>query len=194
EAGHEPTGQGWMHTMTQCSYAGGSGAGGGGGGGGQSSRPRLPKGTDKNAIKDFNERFDAALKRLEDPNSDCAKLFGGKDKAINALQNASYSYQNLGMGKVDQDGRLHVTGAATFGNTVFINTFGPFRNPTILVQTVSGVRPQTANQGLNNPVDVGALILLHELGHLLGIFKPDANNSELNQAQTQQVIDACFKE
>lgn len=39
----------------------------------------------------------------------------------------------------------------------------------------------------------GSLLLLHELGHLTGVFKPDAGNGQLNRSYTQQVQDACFK-
>ncbi|MCP9496801.1 MAG: hypothetical protein MSG64_20380 [Pyrinomonadaceae bacterium MAG19_C2-C3] len=40
--------------------------------------------------------------------------------------------------------------------------------------------------------DFGALLLLHELGHAVGIFGPDAGNQKLNKKYTDQVIKNCF--
>jgi predicted HD phosphohydrolase len=40
--------------------------------------------------------------------------------------------------------------------------------------------------------DLGALILLHELGHLTKVFGPDASNQKQNQQNTQRVAAACF--
>lgn len=55
--------------------------------------------------------------------------------------------------------------------------------------------------GKLNQIQFGALLLLHELGHVYGelggkflFFKPDAESGDLNKKHTQQVIDACFSE
>jgi hypothetical protein len=136
-----------------------------------------------------------AEKRLDDP--DCAALFGGKEKALAALRAARFSYQNLGAARVNPDDSINVVGAATATNTnppsVYINSYGPFKNQTILVITPSGVKSQTFDFGSGlRGNDFRALILLHELGHLVGIFGPDANNQALNQEYTNRVKAACF--
>jgi hypothetical protein len=38
-----------------------------------------------------------------------------------------------------------------------------------------------------------ALLLLHELGHQVGVFGSDVDNPKLNRSYTQQVLDACFR-
>jgi hypothetical protein len=112
---------------------------------------------------------------------------------------AHYYYRDLGNRKYDGDSRtVKVVGAATFSNTnpasVYINTFGPFRNTSLLVMTPSGAKTMTVDFGTGlGGSKFGALLLLHELGHLTGVFKADAGNDQLNRSYTQQVQDACFK-
>ncbi|MFY9570775.1 MAG: hypothetical protein WAV20_05205, partial [Blastocatellia bacterium] len=93
------------------------------------------------------------------------------------------------------DGSFAVIAAQTVSaNSVFINSWGPFVNQTILVTTNSGSTSVTFSFGTNlSGKAFQALILLHELGHQAGVFQPDAQDSQLNAAQTQQVYDACFK-
>lgn len=118
---------------------------------------------------------------------------------MKALYGASYSYRDLGNRTYDNDTQtVKVVGAATYTNTnpqsVYINTYGPFRNTTQLVTTPSGVKSMTVDFGTGfSGAQFGSLLLLHELGHLTGVFKPDAGNDQLNRSYTQQVQDACFK-
>jgi hypothetical protein len=159
--------------------------------------PNVSGTRDKNAIKDFQNAFEEALSRLI--NDDCAKLFGGKEAAYKALFGARYGYRNLGGPKYNSNtGGATAVGAATFSNTrpqsVDINTYGPFRNTTLLVSTPSGVQSMTVDFGTRlTGKQFAALLLLHELGHLVGIFGPDAGNDALNRQYTQQVQNACFK-
>jgi hypothetical protein len=158
--------------------------------------PKLPKGTDKGATKDFNKAWNAMIDRLE--NSECAALFGGKDKALEALQKANFSYQDLGHATQDADGRIHVVGAGTTGNTVFLNTWGPFRNTSIVVNTPSGSDIKTVDfgAGIKSGSEFGSLLLLHELGHLtrdVSGFLPDAGADKETLNRAQKVLDACFK-
>jgi hypothetical protein len=159
--------------------------------------PQVGGTKDKGAIKDFNNAFADAVSRLSD--EDCAKLFGGKEAALKALLGANYSYRDLGTAKYDADTQaVKVIGAATISSTnppeVCINSSGPFRNTTLLVVTSSGVQSRTVDFGTGlRGAQFGALLLLHELGHLTGIFKPDAGNDQLNRSYTQQVQDAYFK-
>jgi RHS repeat-associated protein len=170
----------------------------GGGSGGQQSPPTVAGTKDKDAINDFNNSFNEAVARLND--SDCAKLFGGLNAAQTALYGAKYSYADLGAPKYDSDtGKTKVTGAATNNAltppSVYINKYGPFRNTTLNVITPGGIKSPTMDHGTGlRGAQFGALILLHELGHLTKVFQPDANNEQLNQSYTDQVLKACFKE
>ena len=113
---------------------------------------------------------------------------------MKALYGASYSYQDLDHATKDPaTGAVNAVGAATNSATkpssVYINNYGPFRNTTVLVGTEShtfdfGTKLRGAN--------FGALLLLHELGHLVGIFGPDAKDPRKNLGYTQQVLEACF--
>ena len=125
-------------------------------------------------------------------------MFGGKDAALKALRGANYSYQDLEQATKDPNtGAISAVGAAINSATkppsVYINNYGPFRNTTVLVRTSSRVESHTFDFGTGlRGAQFGALLLLHELGHLVGIFGPDAKNSQLNRSYTQQVQDACF--
>jgi hypothetical protein len=163
----------------------------------QQTAPQVGGTNDKGKIKVFTNAFNKAVSLLD--NEACAKLFGGKDAALKALYGASYSYRDLGVPIYNPDTQtVKVTGAATLSNTnppsVYLNTNGPFSNTTLLVMTPSGVQSKTVDfkTGMRG-AEFGALLLLHELGHLVGIFKADASNAELNRQYTQQVQDACFK-
>jgi hypothetical protein len=75
-------------------------------------------------------------------------------------------------------------------NTVEINQKGPYMtyHPTPGEGGLFGVNWLTQAR-------FQSFILLHELGHQLKSFtdfQPDAGNSELNKAQSRQVINACF--
>jgi hypothetical protein len=153
-------------------------------------RPTLPQGTPQNQIEAFNRAFDEAERRLTNRRR-CADLFGGLNNALNALYSTSYRFLPLGPPRIGQSGQLEVIGATTFpGPTVFINTQGPFLNQRFNVPGRGNVIFDLGT-GLRG-ARFAALLLLHELGHVTGIFRPDANNSELNQRQTQRVIDRCF--
>lgn len=163
----------------------------------QNPIPNVGGTKDKGAIKDFTNAFNEAVSRLDDP--DCAILFGGKTAALSALYGASYSYRNLGRPSYNSATQsIRVTGAATNSNTnppsVYINTNGPFRNTTLFVSTPTGVQSRTLDfrTGLRGE-QFGALLLLHELGHLTKVFRADAGNDQLNLSYTQQVQKACFK-
>ena len=141
-----------------------------------------------------------ALSRLE--NDDCAKLFGGKDKATESFNKIKFEYGKLGLPKFNADTqKTSVVGAQTFSSEspprVVINEQGPFRNVNMLVVTNSGVKTVTLDFGTNlKDAQFASLILLHELGHVNSNesgFKSDGDDSELNRQQTQKVLDACFK-
>lgn len=108
---------------------------------------------------------------------DCAKLFGDQGPAT--LDATQYMFENL---------KDPTAGASTNSRTsVFINTKGPF---------LDFAGPMRAFGRSWTQQTIRPLILLHELGHQLSDitgFKPDANDSDLNRKQSQQVVDDCFK-
>jgi len=133
----------------------------------------LPLGTPKSYWKPFKQGYKTALKDLKNPG--CSQFFGGQGPAT--MQATEYRFLNLDNAKV---------GAATVSPTsVFINSTGPF-------MTFTG-----GSQAFGMSWSVSqfrAFILLHELGHQLSGFtgfQADAD-SPLNQAQSMQVIGACF--
>jgi hypothetical protein len=142
-------------------------------------------------IEAFRASFEDAKNRIVN-NSKCAKLFGGRLAAIKALYNNHYGFSNLG-GPTVVNGTASVTGAATLPIThsVAINSNGPFVNQRLYVSGLGRFVTFDFGTGLTG-ADFGALLLLHELGHVRGIFGADAGNSALNRLHTQRVQDACF--
>jgi hypothetical protein len=123
----------------------------------------------------------------------CANFFGGKEKALATINGAEYRFLPLGAPKVDsKTGAVSVVGAATNSATsVFINTQGPFLNQNMFVPG-AGLKTLDLGTGLRG-ASFDAVLLLHELGHQLGIFGPDKDKPDLNRKYTQQVLDACFR-
>jgi hypothetical protein len=125
-------------------------------------------------------------------NPKCADMFGGWDKAMTTLGNTNYRVMPLGGPALDARGMVTGTGAATFGPTdVWINSQGFFFDQNVFVPASGKFAYFDFGTGLSGN-DWGALLLLHELGHQTGVFKPDAGSPGLNFAQTQSVLDNCF--
>ncbi|MFY9553733.1 MAG: RHS repeat-associated core domain-containing protein [Blastocatellia bacterium] len=154
-------------------------------------RPSLPRGTPQDVVNAFNAAFDNLEQRLRN-NPRCAALFGGLDNAIRTLGATNYRYLPLGAPRYDQGtGEYIVTGAQTNGpDSVFVNSLGPFINQTLNVPG-HGDRVFDFGTGLRG-ADFAALILLHELGHQVGIFGPDRSNQARNRSHTDQVLRECF--
>lgn len=145
-------------------------------------------------VKDFLKALDEAKKRLQ--KDDCAKLFGkSSDELAKVLDNTEYRVLSLLSGgpKLDQEtGKVSVTGAQTNSvASVFINDKGPFFNNRMFVPGKSGLQTLDSGSRLHG-AEFSALILLHELGHQMKIFGPDAGNDELNRKYTKRVQDECF--
>ncbi len=88
---------------------------------------------------------------------------------LNATQ-----YRVLSLGATTYNQNTHtvsVTGAQTVAyNSVFINSEGPFSN---LTPNVPGAGVTTLDLGTGlNQTEFAAFILLHELGHQVGLFGP----------------------
>ena len=158
----------------------------------QNQAPITVRFMSKKYIKDFLKALDEAKKRLKKPA--CAQLFGKSTADLVAmLDNTEYRVLPLASGGPKYDpatGETSVTGAQTNSATsVFINEKGNFFHA---VMPVNGkMTTLDAHSGLRGK-KFSSLLLLHELGHQVGIFGPDNNNQKLNQANTDAVKKACF--
>ena len=108
---------------------------------------------------------------------------------------AQYSYQDLPRPtRDDNTGQYSAIAAATStnANSVYINNYGPFRNGSIYVSQRGIVArvPMDYGSGLSG-AKFGSLMLLRELGHLVGKFGDDVNNKQYLK-NTQLVKEACF--
>ncbi|HXT01871.1 MAG TPA: hypothetical protein VN915_14445 [Elusimicrobiota bacterium] len=155
--------------------------------------PALPAGkANQKFAKPFREAFLNASKRLETPK--CAAFYG--EGAAAKFEGAEYRFIPMGAPRMNKDDLPSVVGAATHNEAspalVTINSEGPFVRQTMLVSGASGFR--TIDMGTNlRGADFGALLLLHELGHVVGKFGPDAHDSKLNRSYTESVLKACFR-
>lgn len=98
----------------------------------------------------------------------------------------------MGKPKVRLDGTVVVVAAVTLREfrLILINRDGPFLQPQMTGNRIGGLGVDF-RFGLQ-PHAYRALLLLHELGHLMGKFKPDASDSELATEYTNLVRKGCF--
>jgi hypothetical protein len=148
----------------------------------------------KHLVQPFQDAFNEAVARLTNK-TDCAKLFGGLQNALNTLNSATYRLFSDPIKTTYKDGKhiSSVIGAFTSGNTVFINLLGPFFNGPNL--KASGNRSFKADFGTGlKGKELAALILLHELGHQIRKWGKDSGpgNAEKNLRHTMDAYNACF--
>jgi hypothetical protein len=124
-----------------------------------------------------------SLERLNRPA--CLKVFG--PTAAAALMSANYRLINLGEPKLLPNGKLQVISAITMRQhrLIIINKDGPFMTPSL------AVRGLKFNRGLKD-LEFRALLLLHELGHLINRFDADVDDPERNRLYTDLVLKNCF--
>ena len=151
--------------------------------------------------RDFLLALADAERRLS-TNKACADFFGMEGTTLFGMDSAEYAigvlgnteYRVLPLGaptSVSGTSNYTVTGAQTNSpRSVFINSQGPFFDTSINIPG-GGNRTFDFGTGLSGPA-FGALLLLHELGHQMGLFGADASDPQLNRQHTQQVQDACF--
>lgn len=154
---------------------------------------------DKYVSDKYKKKFNAALTEAEKRLSkeECAKLFGKTAADLIAmLQNTEYRILPLTSGGPKYDSATNtttVTGAQTNSPTsVFINSKGPFLQN---VMFVPGAPRNPVTLDFNSRLrgaQFGALLLLHELGHQVKLFGPDASDYKVNLAHTKQVLKECF--
>lgn len=160
----------------------------------------------------LSDAYKEAERRLLDPR--CASLFNLTTLAnmdpievaememygstpnfgLETLQATHYRILPMGAPTYDPNSRqVRVTGAATVSwNSVFINSQGPLFN---MRPNVPGAPAVTLDMGTGlGQTEFAALLLLHELGHQVGLFRSDAKDAALNRRYTQAVIYNCFSD
>src|SRR5262249_2940901 len=122
--------------------------------------------TNKTEVATVTESSKYAFTVLLQPR--CAGVFG--EGAAEALQKAEFRFVPMGKPRLHADGRVVVVTAATLKefNLILINRDGPFLQTAMTGNRIGGLGVDF-RFGLS-PVAYRALILLHELGHLMGKF------------------------
>lgn len=132
--------------------------------------------------------------------SECAKLFGGFEKAMQLLKNTKFSIETLDENAV----------AETKGKKVQISPTNGFfdneeKNPILITRnfrdlTLPGGSTKHYNYSYHrislSAVEQSAFVLLHELGHrakIFGKFNDDASITE-NARNNELIWNACFSE
>jgi len=175
-----------------------------------------------NATVEQQERFAAAFADLmtrlgaDEGKNPCAELFGGYNKAVDALKNSVFSFVDLGAPFASDFGEY--AQAATKGKNVYINSKAGFMAtngevPTTRSTLLNGgfpgerrfvTRADVPGGGFvefRNDVRFASFTLLHELGHRRGIYSnddkdnvDDKNGTRLEKIarNNQKILDACF--
>lgn len=154
--------------------------------------PVLSLGTRGEFYKPFEAAFLSAIDRLHAPK--CAAFYGAGAEA--KFIGASYRFMSLGKPRVDVQGHVRVVGANTYHGApsalVIVNSDGPFVFQHMYVREKGEYHMLDMGTNLRG-ADFGALLLLHELGHVVGKFGPDVDDDKLNRSYTEAVLQNCFR-
>jgi hypothetical protein len=147
--------------------------------------------------------------RIEN-NSECAKLFGGKEHVFQRLGEITFKYEDLGQPTVTYSGSVtsftHI-GASTSadGKIIRINIYGAFESGGTYTavdstgkeyKNVPARIPGTDRNYSYSGDDYRLFLLLHELGHATAEksgFESDRNNDQAGRRNNDKVFNACFK-
>jgi RHS repeat-associated protein len=190
-------GEGNFEVVKDCYLDGPDGPDKGGGGGGQQQQQQQQQ---QVALSEALTRTIEMLK-LEP----CAKLFGltGQD-AISRLEGATITFEDFNRRSQayrngNGNGDYHWVGASASinGTRISINTSGPFvdgkiefLNGEILSYTDLPGRPRLHKLSIDS---LRAIILLHELGHIVGVFGSDLTDTTINLEHTEAVLKNCLQ-
>jgi RHS repeat-associated protein len=158
--------------------------------------PPTPPTNNNGEKKAFEDGFKEAVNRLKKP--DCANIYGGWNAAVAGLGNANWRFTGYTRPSIDAQGNVSAIGAYVThgggGATVSINSNGPFVNMNMMVLGNSGVTVRRVDNGYHalNQTEFRGLLMLHELGHVVGVFGSDASNPTLNKSYSDTVYKACF--
>jgi len=147
------------------------------------------------ATRDILKRtIEAAGRRLK--RQDCTAFFGSE--SIERLMSAEYKLLSLGAPRF-QGNEPVVTAARTIRdlNMIVINLDGPFLNPRLPLAGRYHYFNAIASRS-NGPIilsddEFRVLILLHELGHLIGKFGPDRRDTQKAEIANTAVLRHCFQ-
>ncbi len=133
--------------------------------------------------EDVRQAVLEAQKRLS--HRRCAQIFGQNPDQI--LLSATFSFLSLGKPQRLSNGKIQVVNAATIreNNTIILNVDGAFWNTQM---RFGGVRFDAEMSG----VQMRALMILHELGHLTGVFHHDGGDAFSSRMYTARVRENCF--
>lgn len=145
--------------------------------------PALPQGTPAPFVRLFNDGWRVAAKALE--RKDCAAFFAAHGapapRPVETMARTEYRFLALPQGAT--------VGAQTNSEgSVFINTSGLF-----VTAEGGGIALNGRSYELGDASAVRAMILLHELGHQLGLFGPDSGPAlrAQNARHSQDILDHC---
>jgi RHS repeat-associated protein len=138
-------------------------------------------------VSQINAGFAEALNRLG--NSDCRKLFCKNKNNLDPKKVLAATQYEVSQTLQSS------TGAATIAqNLVYLGARGIFFTPGTTANIPSD-NPQISTKieiNFSSVADKAAFVLLHELGHQVGIFPPDVFGF-INGRHSLRVLDACFK-
>jgi hypothetical protein len=137
------------------------------------------------------------LEGLIDGNADCAKWLGGAtavNNVINSILNPN-NMTGIGVGVGNFGSPSYGAVAGTYGTNILpagsmqitVNLIGAFFNPSAPLG--NGV-PATIRADTSA---AQAEILIHELGHLLGVLQGNDNNASTQSQNNQDVLTNCSK-
>jgi hypothetical protein len=151
-------------------------------------------------MQDLNNGHNNAIAHVTDTSTNCAGFFAGStasvpevnpadiQSAVAALENTVYTVASIAAGSGYPAQTLSST-------SVIISPTGAFFTTAMANGMVAATMPDsTGAQDIvifSSLATLEGFIMLHELGHQLNRFGPDAS-SAVNGANSQAVLDNCF--
>ena len=149
-----------------------------------SSAPALPAGTRRSEARAFQDGWDAAERALARPR--CEGYFAEKGapapRPLETMRAAEYRFVALPQGP-------SVGAQTNSAGSVYLNSAGLF-----VTAAGGGIELDGRSYDLGDVSAVRAMILLHELGHQLGIFGPDSGPALAgeNAAHSRDIVERCL--
>jgi YD repeat-containing protein len=148
----------------------------------------------------FDKAYAELVSRLK---GDCAKIFGGAEKALKKFGKADIYFADLDpieavpLGDGSGKNRYKGNNAEHRNGSIFINVYGSFTTGFFLATNSGQIVPEAQLAGMT-AVQNAAFILFHELGHLVkGVYGKndnDANNPQAVAANNKLIMENCFKD
>lgn len=152
-------------------------------------------------VSDAADRAMALLKA----NLDCANFLAGTSgldpvRTLDRLmKEGQILIKDLGVAKVFEDGSYQVVDAVSvLGGPITINSSGAFFHPTWVDRERGGpYHLHLALWNWTNKTNLTAhqyreVVILHELGHVMGGIPEDADDADMSQRNIEAVLKNCF--